>query len=109
MPTLYPERYTGPFDLVFRGEADLSFPNFCQDYFAHQADRKTLYKLDLARYPGLYGRTLDLIVDNPVIHYSRQEIRSFPHPRPERVRSRSLPAAHGWKKMAPTPPRSWSH
>ena len=80
MPTLYPERYAGPFDLVFRGEADLSFPNFCMDYFTHQVDRKTLYKLDLAQYAGLYGRTLDLTVDNLIIHHSRQEIRSFPIP-----------------------------
>jgi len=80
MPTLYPERYAGPFDLVFRGEADLSFPDFCQDYFLQHASRKTLFELDLAGYPGLYGRTLDLMVDNPSIHYSRQEIRSFPIP-----------------------------
>ena len=77
MPTLYPERYLGPIDLVFRGEADLSFPDFCQDYFTQQVDRKTLYQLDLAHYPGLYGRTLDLMVENPIIHYSAQEIRSF--------------------------------
>jgi len=80
MPTLYPERYCGPFDLVFRGEADLSFPDFCQDYFAHQVGRKTLYELDLAHYPGLYGRSLDLFVNNPITHYSAQEIRSFPIP-----------------------------
>lgn len=80
MPTLYPERYAGPFDLVFRGEADLSFPNFCQDYFSHPVGRKTLYMLDLEHYPGLYGHTLDLMVDNPIIHHSRQEIRSFPIP-----------------------------
>ena len=80
MPTLYPERYAGAFDLVFRGEADLSFPDFCQDYLSHQIDRKTLYKLDLGRYPGLYGRTLDIKVDNPIIHHNAQEIRSFPIP-----------------------------
>jgi anaerobic magnesium-protoporphyrin IX monomethyl ester cyclase len=80
MPTLYPERYVGPFDLVFRGEADLSFPNFCQDYFTHQVGRKTLYQLDLGQYPGLYGRSLDLILDNAIIHHTRQEIRSFPIP-----------------------------
>jgi anaerobic magnesium-protoporphyrin IX monomethyl ester cyclase len=80
MPTLYPERYCGAFDLVFRGEADLSFPDFCQDYFSYRLGRQTLYQLELARYPGLYGRTLDLIVDNPAIHYSAQEIRSFPIP-----------------------------
>ncbi len=80
MPTLYPERYSGVFDLVFRGEADLSFPEFCQDYFTCQAGLKSLYILDLAKYPGLYVRNLDVLVDNPIIHYSLQEIRSFPIP-----------------------------
>jgi anaerobic magnesium-protoporphyrin IX monomethyl ester cyclase len=80
MPTLYPERYLAPFDLVFRGEADLSFPNFCRDYFAQQLDRKTLYRLDLAHYPGLYGLSLDFKVDNPIIHHTEAEIRLFPIP-----------------------------
>ena len=80
MPTLYPERYSGAFDLVFRGEADLSFPDFCRDYFSLRLGRKCLYLLDLARYPGLYGRNLDLVVDNPIVHHSAQEIHSFPIP-----------------------------
>jgi anaerobic magnesium-protoporphyrin IX monomethyl ester cyclase len=80
MPTLYPERYAGRFDLVFRGESDLSFPDFCQDYFSKGATRKTLYRLDLSGYPGLNSHNLDLIVDNPLIHYSQQELRSFPIP-----------------------------
>jgi radical SAM superfamily enzyme YgiQ (UPF0313 family) len=80
MPTLYPERYLPAFDLVFRGEADLSFPDFCQDYINQHAGRKTLDKLDLARYPGLYGYSLDLVVDNPIIHHSDEELRSFPIP-----------------------------
>lgn len=80
MPTLYPERYVGTFDLVFRGEADLSFPNFCQDYFTREVNRKTLYVLDLGRYPGLHGHSLDLMVDNPMVHHSQQEIREFPIP-----------------------------
>ena len=80
MPTLYPERYSGPFDLVFKGESDLSFPNFCQDYYTQELGRKTLYKLDLSAYPGLYGRTLDMIVDNPIIHHNEPELRSFPLP-----------------------------
>jgi anaerobic magnesium-protoporphyrin IX monomethyl ester cyclase len=78
MPTLYPERYPAPFDLIFRGEADLSFPNFCQDYFTRQLGRKNIYQLDLSSYPGLYGHSLDFKVDNPLIHHTEQEIRSFP-------------------------------
>ena len=80
MPTLYPEHYNGSFDLVFRGEADLSFPDFCQDYFGYLASRKTLYKLDLGQYPGLFSHNLDVIVDNPLVHYSQQEICNFPIP-----------------------------
>ena len=33
LPTLYPEHFKDPFDAVFRGEVDLSFPRFCQDFF----------------------------------------------------------------------------
>lgn len=80
MPTLYPERYLTPFDLVFRGEADLSFPDFCRDYFTEQLDRKSLYKLDLERYPGLYAQSLDVRIDNPIIHYGEHELHGFPIP-----------------------------
>src|SRR4030067_144257 len=36
MPTLYPEGYSGPFDLGFKGESALSFPDFCQDYYTQE-------------------------------------------------------------------------
>jgi anaerobic magnesium-protoporphyrin IX monomethyl ester cyclase len=80
MPTLYPERFNGPFDLVFRGESDLSFPDFCRDYFTRQLGRKNLYELDLAVYPGLFGHSLDLWVDNPFVHYTEQQVQAFPIP-----------------------------
>lgn len=80
MPTLYPEHYNGSFDLVFKGEADLSFPKFCQDYFTRQLGRKTLYQLDLQAYPGLYTHNLDLQVDNNQTHHFVQEINHFPIP-----------------------------
>jgi anaerobic magnesium-protoporphyrin IX monomethyl ester cyclase len=80
MPTLYPEQYAGPFDLVFRGESDLSFPDFCRDYLALKLSRKTLYQLELGRYPGLYVHSLDLMVDNPTIHYTESQINRFPIP-----------------------------
>ncbi|NJD58834.1 MAG: B12-binding domain-containing radical SAM protein [Anaerolineae bacterium] len=80
MPTLYPENFLGSFDLVFRGEADLSFPRFCQDYFSHGVNWKTLYRLDLASYPGLNGHTLDLFIQNPIVHYSQHAVRKFPIP-----------------------------
>jgi anaerobic magnesium-protoporphyrin IX monomethyl ester cyclase len=80
MPTLYPERYTEHFDLVFKGESDLSFPDFCRDYFTHQAKRQAISELDLVAYPGLVARTPGLTIDNPFIHYSEHEIVHFPLP-----------------------------
>ena len=32
LPTVFPGRYIGHVDAVFRGEADVSFPRFCVDY-----------------------------------------------------------------------------
>ncbi len=40
LPTLYPERYSQPFDAVFRGESDLSFPRFCRDFFDQKSSRR---------------------------------------------------------------------
>ena len=31
LPTLYPERFAGAFDVVFRGEGDLTVARFCDD------------------------------------------------------------------------------
>jgi radical SAM superfamily enzyme YgiQ (UPF0313 family) len=80
MPTLYPEYYAGQFDLVFRGESDLSFPDFCEDYFAKKQNRETLDKLDLGQYPGLFARNHHLLVDNAITHHNEQEINCFPIP-----------------------------
>jgi anaerobic magnesium-protoporphyrin IX monomethyl ester cyclase len=80
MPTLYPERYADAFDLVFTGEADLTFPNFCQDYLANEPNRQMLDQLDLSLYPGIYRHTNGMNVDNPVIHFSEREVRAFPIP-----------------------------
>jgi chaperonin GroEL len=56
----------------------LSFPDFCEDVFKREVDRKRLFELDLAKYPGLYIRTLDMLVDNPVTHYTETEVQTFP-------------------------------
>jgi anaerobic magnesium-protoporphyrin IX monomethyl ester cyclase len=80
MPTLYPEYYAGRFDLVFRGESDLSFPDFCQEYFVKNLTRKTLFELGFGHFPGLFARHLDISVDTPVTHHTEQEINRFPIP-----------------------------
>src|SRR5512136_2103073 len=76
MPTLYPDRYGQPFDAVFRGECDLSFPRFCRDFADLNGSRQTLGKLPLDAYEGLFIRDRALEVDNPSIHYGEREIES---------------------------------
>jgi hypothetical protein len=55
LPSLYPDRFARSFDLVFCGEADLTFARFCYDYISSGTTPETLNALDLPSYPGLYG------------------------------------------------------
>jgi anaerobic magnesium-protoporphyrin IX monomethyl ester cyclase len=80
LPTLYPERYNRQFDVVFRGEADLSFPQFCQDFFEQGGARQKLRELPLERYPGLFIHAPEFQVEVPLIHYKEKEIQLFPLP-----------------------------
>jgi anaerobic magnesium-protoporphyrin IX monomethyl ester cyclase len=85
LPTLYPEHFTGrpegPFDVVFRGEADVSFPAFCQDYI--DMDKKTRWEMmenPLNEYPGLYIHQNGTLIDNPPVHYPEKKIDTYPLP-----------------------------
>jgi anaerobic magnesium-protoporphyrin IX monomethyl ester cyclase len=80
LPTLYPEHYAGAFDVVFRGEADLSFPRFCRELLDRQYSRKQLGELPLESYAGLFVQQNGLQIDNPAVHYSEQELETFPLP-----------------------------
>lgn len=80
LPTLYPERYCGAFDVVIRGEADRSFPRFCQDLFHQKLSRQQLKELPLDNYEGLFINGNELQVDNPTVHYREEELESFPLP-----------------------------
>jgi anaerobic magnesium-protoporphyrin IX monomethyl ester cyclase len=80
LPTVFPERYTRHFDAVFRGEADLSFPRFCLDYFAQSVSPTRLSELPLDRYDGLFIRHDGLRVDNPTVHHPESELETFPLP-----------------------------
>ena len=80
LPTLYPERYCGAFDVIFRGEADRSFPRFCQDLFHLKLSRHQLKELPLDKYEGLFINRNGLQVDNPTVHYLEEELESFPLP-----------------------------
>jgi len=78
MPTLYPERFSQHLDAVFCGEADLNFPQFCQDYLVHHLNREKLGELPLEMYKGLYIKQNHLETINPIVHHSESEIQSFP-------------------------------
>ena len=80
LPTLYPGRYSRQFDLVFRGEVDLSFPQFCRDYFDQGISPQSLGELPLHTYDGLYLHKREQEVSNPTVHYREKEIDAFPIP-----------------------------
>ena len=80
LPTVFPGRYAGHVDAVFRGEADVSFPRFCVDYLASGASPGDLGELPLATYAGLFVQADGLQVDNPSVHHDERELASFPLP-----------------------------
>jgi anaerobic magnesium-protoporphyrin IX monomethyl ester cyclase len=80
LPTVFPDRYAEHFDVVFRGEADLSFPRFCRDYFARGATRLTMGAMPLEAYNGLFVANHGMRVDNPTVHHGESELESFPLP-----------------------------
>ncbi len=80
LPTVFPGRYTQHFDAVFRGEADVSFPSFCRDYFAGEATPPRMGELPLATYGGLFIPDHGLRVDNATVHHGERELATFPLP-----------------------------
>ncbi len=80
LPTLYPERFAHQFNAVFRGEADLSFPQFCRDFLGQEGTNQSLQGLPLESYDGLFIDRDGLKVENPNIHYSEEAIQHFPLP-----------------------------
>lgn len=80
LPSLYPERYSQQFDAVFRGEADLGFPQFCRDFFGQGISRSALSELPLDTYDGLFIQDHAQQVNNPSVHYPEKDIQCFPLP-----------------------------
>jgi anaerobic magnesium-protoporphyrin IX monomethyl ester cyclase len=80
MPSVFPRRFARHFDVVFRGEADLSFPRFCRDYFEQSGPAQTMAELPLEAYCGLFVPNHGLTVDNPATHHSEDELEAFPLP-----------------------------
>jgi len=80
LPTLHPEQYCGSFDVVFRGEVDLSFPHFSKDYFDLGISRQQIRELRLESYAGLFIKRDGIQIENPTCHYHEKELETFPLP-----------------------------
>ncbi len=80
LPTLYPERFSRSFDLVFQGEADLSFPQFCSDVSLSGGSRADLSQLSLPTYAGLFVDRDGMRLRNPCAHHTEAELERFPLP-----------------------------
>jgi anaerobic magnesium-protoporphyrin IX monomethyl ester cyclase len=80
LPTVFPKRFAKHFDVVFRGESDLSFPHFCADVLARGVSVDTMAKLPLGAYDGLFIPNHGLRIDNPSTHHDEAALESFPRP-----------------------------
>ena len=77
LPTVFPDRFLPHVDVVFRGEADVSFPAFCRDYLDASASRRrrsaTCRSTD---YAGLVARRRRRCAwTTPPVHHSQERDR----------------------------------
>lgn len=79
LPSLYPEKFAKIFDYVFKGEAAISFPDFCQDYLAASDRAEFMKDMKPLKYPGMYNTKMGRI-DAPVMHLTKKEIDECPAP-----------------------------
>jgi anaerobic magnesium-protoporphyrin IX monomethyl ester cyclase len=80
LPTLYPERFAGTFDVVFRGEGDLTVARFCDEYRNAGCTPADLSSLDLSSYPGIYRHRGDRMISAPQVHHPVAVIEALPLP-----------------------------
>lgn len=77
LPTLYPDRFAKEFDIVFRGESDISFPMFCKDYLVSPSKERIIENMTLDKYPGIYISGSTRKVDIAPRHLTEREIKSL--------------------------------
>ncbi len=80
LPTVFPDRFLPHVDLVFRGEADSSFPAFCRDYLARSETPASVGALPLGEYAGLVADVDGVRVANAPVHHTQAEIAGYPLP-----------------------------
>jgi anaerobic magnesium-protoporphyrin IX monomethyl ester cyclase len=77
LPTLYPDRFAKEFDVVFRGESDISFPMFCRDYLENPSKEQILKTMTLDKYPGIYISFNGKKVDVAPKHLTEREVEKL--------------------------------
>lgn len=80
LPTLYPERFMPAFDVVFRGEGDLIFPEFCRDFLNDRRSQDFLEQVDPARYPGMTLMRQDSVLGSLPVHHPAAVLDQLPLP-----------------------------
>jgi anaerobic magnesium-protoporphyrin IX monomethyl ester cyclase len=80
LPTLYPDRFADAFDVVFRGEGDLTVARFCDEYRKTGCTPADLSALDLSSYPGIYRHRGEGVVSTPPVHHPVAVIDTLPLP-----------------------------
>ncbi len=80
LPTLYPERFLPAFDIVFRGEGDLIFPQFCQDILREPAPKSGMDALDPEMYPGMTLMRSGILQGSEPVHHPASVLNALPLP-----------------------------
>lgn len=80
-PSVLPEFFGSRFDLVFRGEADRAFPDFCRDILDNGLHPRDIEKFDLSRYPGAFlSRRGKPSRETPAEHLAEGDLGGLPNP-----------------------------
>ena len=64
LPTVHPRMFAGRFDVIFRGEGDVTFPDFCRDYLCSEGPA-FLTTMKSGDYPGLYAEIDGQVAEAP--------------------------------------------
>lgn len=79
LPTVQPGMFARRFDLVFRGEGDVAFPDFCRDHLRAGGGPAFLSARG-GDYPGLYAEIGGRVLATPPVHRSAETLARLPLP-----------------------------
>ena len=80
LPTVNPAMFAEQFDMVFCGEGDVTFPDFCHKYISSHSSPHDLKSLDLMSYPGLYMNRNGRVLSSPPVHHPAEILDQLPLP-----------------------------